>query len=155
MSIKLNDKTHKSMNKTYINNKNIKAKWFFIDAKNKTLGRLSAKIAKTLRGKNSIDYIPYKINNSKVIVINAEHVKVSGQKRYQKVYRKHSGRPGGLKQEYFHHLQQRIPCRIIEKSVKGMLPKNALGRELFSNLKVYSGPSHPHKAQQPTALLVK
>lgn len=143
------------MNKTYINKKNDQSKWFLIDAKNKTLGRISTQIASTLKNKHSIYYSPYQINTSKIIVINAEHIKVSGQKKYQKVYYKHSGRPGGLKKEIFAQLQQRIPTRIIEKAVKGMLPKNALGRRLFTNLKVYRGSNHPHQAQNPITLITK
>jgi len=143
------------MNKTYIQKQNNKSTWFFIDAKNKTLGRLSSQIASTLKNKYSIYYTPYQINKSNIIVINAEHIKISGQKKYQKIYYKHSGRPGGLKKETFIQLQKRIPERIIEKAVKGMLPKNALGRKLFTHLKVYSGPDHPHDAQKPIPLKIK
>jgi len=143
------------MNKTYIQKQNNKSTWFFIDAKDKTLGRLSTQIASTLKNKYSIYYTPYQINKSNIIVINAKHIKISGQKKYQKIYYKHSGRPGGLKKETFIQLQQRIPERIIEKAVKGMLPKNALGRRLFTHLKVYSGPDHPHDAQKPIPLKIK
>jgi len=143
------------MNKTYIQKQNNKSTWFFIDAKDKTLGRLSTQIASTLKNKYSIYYTPYQINKSNIIVINAEHVNISGQKKYQKIYYKHSGRPGGMKKETFTQLQKRIPTRIIEKAVKGMLPKNALGRRLFTHLKVYSGPNHPHGAQKPIPLHIK
>jgi len=143
------------MNKTYIQKENKKSTWFFIDAKDKTLGRLSTQIASTLKNKYSIYYTPYQINKSNIIVINAEHVKISGQKKYQKIYYRHSGRPGSLKKETFTQLQKRIPTRIIEKAVKGMLPKNAMGRRLFTHLKVYSGPQHPHNAQKPIPLQIK
>jgi large subunit ribosomal protein L13 len=89
-----------------------------------------------------------------VIVINAEKIDVTGKKRSQKLYRRHSGRPGGMKTETFEKLQARIPERIIEHAVKGMLPKNSLGRQLFTKLKVYAGPDHPHQAQQPQVLQI-
>lgn len=143
------------MNKTYINKNHHDGQWFFIDAKDKTLGRISTQIASNLKNKYSIYYTPYQINKSYIIVINAEKIKVSGQKKYQKIYRRHSGRPGGLKKESFIQLQKRLPERIIEKAVKGMLPKNALGRRLFTYLKIYSGPDHPHRAQKPTPLPIK
>lgn len=143
------------MNKTYMNISDHNHQWFFIDAQDKTLGRISTQIASNLKNKYNKYYAPHKIYKSYVIVINAEKIKVSGQKKYQKIYRKHSGRPGGLKKETFIALQKRLPERIIEKAVKGMLPKNALGRQLFTALKVYSGPNHPHKAQRPIPLPIK
>jgi len=143
------------MNKTYIQKQNNRSTWFCIDAKDKTLGRLSTQIASTLKNKYSIYYTPHQINQSNIIVVNAEHIRISGQKKYQKIYYKHSGRPGGLKKETFTQLQKRIPARIIEKAVKGMLPKNAMGRRLFTHLKVYSGPHHPHDAQKPIPLQIK
>jgi len=140
------------MNKTYIKKDNLNIQWFCIDANNQTLGRLSSQIASYLKNKNSIYYTPFQVSRSHIIVINAEKVRVSGQKKNQKLYRRHSGRPGGLKIETFKDLQNRIPTRIIEKAVKGMLPKNTLGRKLFKYLKVYDGPNHPHSAQRPTPL---
>nr|AYR06419.1 ribosomal protein L13 [Rhodogorgon sp.] len=142
------------MNKTYIPIKNLEIKWYIIDAKNQTLGRLSTYIATVLRGKNKPTYAPYHLNKSYVIVINAERITITGAKNHQKMYRQHSGRPGGLKVETFRQLKERIPTRIIEKSVKGMLPKGSLGRRLFTHLKVYCGPSHPHNAQAPINLLI-
>lgn len=138
------------MNKTYIakEHKNSQRGWLLIDAKNQTLGRLSTKIASTLKNKHSIYYTPHQISKSYIVIINAACIKVSGQKRQQKIYYRHSGRPGGLKQEKFMQLQKRIPKRIIEKAVKGMLPKNTLGRKMFTCLKIYSGPDHPHKANK-------
>ena len=130
----------------------IEKKWYVIDATDKRLGRLASEIAQILRGKNKPTYTPHMDTGDFAIVINAEKVEVTGKKRSQKLYRRHSGRPGGMKTETFDKLQARIPERIIEKAVKGMLPKNALGRKLFTNLKVYAGPEHPHAAQQPEVL---
>lgn len=140
------------MNKTYIPKKSTEHTWYLIDAKNQTLGRICTKIASTLKGKTNSDYTPHFINKSYIIVINAEHVQVSGQKKSQKIYYRHTGKPGSLKKENFGQLQKRIPHRIIEKAVKGMLPKNILGRTLFTHLKVYTGSFHPHGAQNPTIL---
>ncbi len=130
-------------------------KWYIVDAKDQRLGRLATQIAMILRGKNKPTYTPFMDTGDFVIVINAEKVTVTGRKGEQKLYRRHSGRPGGMKTETFNHLQQRIPERIIEKAVKGMLPKNALGRQLFRNLKVYAGPDHPHEAQRPEAISIQ
>ena len=143
------------MNRTYLQNNNQKEQWFYIDAENQILGRLSTQIASGLKNKRSIYYTPHQLSKSYIIVINADKVKVSGLKKYNKIYKRHSGRPGGLKQERFIDLQKRLPERIIEKAVKGMLPKNALGRKLFTQLKIYSGNTHPHKAQKPLKLLIK
>lgn len=141
------------MFKTYIPPiQEIEKKWYVVDAANKRLGRLSTEIASILRGKNKPTFTPNMDTGDFVVVINAEKVDVTGRKRSQKLYRRHSGRPGGMKVETFEQLQNRIPERIIEKAVKGMLPKNALGRKLFTNLKVYAGPEHPHAAQQPEAV---
>lgn len=136
------------MNKTYIGKKYNQPIWFFVDAKDKTLGRLSTQIARALKSKYSIYYTPHEISRSYIVIINASHIRVSGQKRYKKIYHRHSGRPGGLAQETFAQLQARLPGRIIEKAVKGMLPKNTLGRRMFTSLKIYSESSHPHKAQK-------
>ncbi|MEL4895634.1 50S ribosomal protein L13 [Crocosphaera sp. Alani8] len=130
----------------------IDKKWYVIDATDQRLGRLASEVARILRGKNKPVYTPHMDTGDFVIVINAEKVVVTGRKSTQKLYRRHSGRPGGMKVETFDKLQQRIPERIIEKAVKGMLPKNALGRQLFTKLKVYPGPNHPHQAQQPEEL---
>ncbi|MDJ0537054.1 MAG: 50S ribosomal protein L13, partial [Xenococcaceae cyanobacterium MO_207.B15] len=118
------------------------------------LGRLATEIAMILRGKNKPTYTPHMDTGDFVIVVNAEKVVVTGRKGQQKLYRRHSGRPGGMKTETFDQLQARIPERIIEKAVKGMLPKNALGRKLFTKLKVYKGSEHPHQAQQPEPLTI-
>lgn len=128
--------------------------WYVIDAADQRLGRLAAEIARILRGKNKAIYTPHMDTGDFVIVINAEKVSVTGRKRSQKLYRRHSGRPGGMKIETFDQLQARIPERIIEHAVKGMLPKNSLGRKLFTKLKVYAGPEHPHQAQKPQPLTI-
>lgn len=127
-------------------------KWYVVDAADQRLGRLATEIARVLRGKNKPEYTPHMDTGDFVVVVNAEKVVVTGRKPAQKLYRRHSGRPGGMKVETFEELQERIPERIIEKAVKGMLPKNALGRKLFTKLKVYAGSEHPHDAQQPQAL---
>ena len=126
--------------------------WFLVDAQNKTLGRLATEIANVLRGKNKPSFTPHLDTGDFVIVINAEKVEVSGKKSSQKLYRRHSGRPGGMKVEKFESLQERIPERIIEQAVKGMLPHNSLGRQQFKKLKVYKGEEHPHAAQNPVLL---
>ena len=130
----------------------IKRDWFLIDAKDKTLGRLSSNIATILRGKNKPTFTPHLDSGDFVVVINAEKVEVTGKKSSQKLYRRHSGRPGGMKVEKFESLQKRIPERIIEQAVKGMLPHNSLGRQQFKKLKVYKGSEHPHTAQNPVLL---
>jgi large subunit ribosomal protein L13 len=126
--------------------------WFVVDAADQTLGRLASEVAQVLRGKNKPTFTPHLDTGDFVVVINAEKVRVSGNKATQKLYRRHSGRPGGMKTESFAHLQARLPERVIETAVKGMLPHNSLGRQLFRKLKVYRGPDHPHAAQKPEAL---
>ena len=130
----------------------IEKNWFLVDAKNKKLGRLATEIANVLRGKNKPYFTPHLDTGDFVIVINAEKVEVTGKKSSQKLYRRHSGRPGGMKVEKFESLQERIPERIIELAVKGMLPHNSLGRQQFKKLKVYKGDEHPHAAQNPVLL---
>mmetsp|Transcript_4033 Transcript_4033/g.25348 ORF Transcript_4033/g.25348 Transcript_4033/m.25348 type:complete len:157 (-) Transcript_4033:13-483(-) len=129
--------------------------WVVIDAENLVLGRLASEAAMLLRGKKVPEYHPAMDMGSNVIIVNAEKVKVSGNKEEQKLYRRHSGRPGGMKVEKYRHLQERIPERIVEKAIKGMLPKGRLGRTLFTNLKVYKGAEHPHEAQNPTTVDLK
>ncbi|KAG6480641.1 hypothetical protein ZIOFF_057226 [Zingiber officinale] len=129
--------------------------WYIVDAADKILGRLASTIAIHIRGKNLVTYTPSVDMGAYVIVVNAEKVAVSGKKRSQKLYRRHSGRPGGMKVETFAQLQERIPERIIEHAVRGMLPKGRLGRRLFTHLKVYKGPDHPHEAQLPIPLPIR
>lgn len=141
------------MNKTPLpSTDSLDRQWYLVDAENQTLGRLASEVASVLRGKNKPTYTPHLDTGDFVIVINADKIRVSGNKPTQKLYRRHSGRPGGMKTETFAHLQARIPERIVEKAIKGMLPHNALGRQLFRKLKVYKGAEHPHAAQQPKAL---
>ncbi|MBF2066201.1 MAG: 50S ribosomal protein L13 [Calothrix sp. C42_A2020_038] len=128
--------------------------WYVIDAADQRLGRLASEIAMILRGKNKPVFTPHLDTGDFVIVVNAEKVTVTGKKRTQKLYRRHSGRPGGMKTETFAKLQDRLPERIIEHAVKGMLPKNSLGKSLFTKLKVYAGPTHPHTAQKPKELKI-
>jgi large subunit ribosomal protein L13 len=128
--------------------------WYVVDAADQRLGRLASEIAMILRGKNKPQFTPHLDTGDFVIVVNAEKVAVTGKKRTQKLYRRHSGRPGGMKTETFAKLQERLPERIIEHAVKGMLPKNSLGKSLFTKLKVYTGPTHPHAAQKPKELKI-
>jgi len=123
--------------------------WYLIDADSKTLGRLASEISKILTGKNNPVYHPSQKIQNAVVVINSEKIQVSGKKRYDKFYRRYSGYQGGMTIETFDELQKRIPSRILEKSVKGMLPNGSLGRDLFTKLKVYKGEKHPHIAQKP------
>lgn len=142
--------------KTYLPpQETLEREWYVVDATDKRLGRLATEIAMVLRGKRKAEYTPHIDTGDFVVVINAEKVVVTGKKRTQKLYRRHSGRPGGMKTETFAKLQQRIPERILETAVKGMLPKNSLGRKLFTKLKVYAGPTHPHAAQKPKELIIK
>lgn len=144
------------MNKTYVPSQStLERNWYVVDAAGQRLGRLASEIARVLRGKNKPTYTPHLDTGDFVIVINAEQVAVTGKKRSQKLYRRHSGRPGGMKTETFAQLQSRLPERIIEHAVRGMLPKNSLGRDLFTKLKVYKGPNHPHQAQKPQELKIQ
>ena len=127
----------------------IDRQWYLVDAENQTLGRLASEVASILRGKNKPEFTPHIDTGDFVVIVNAEKIQVSGRKGTQKLYRRHSGRPGGMKVETFNSLQERIPERIVEKAIKGMLPHNALGRQLFRKLKVYKGAEHPHAAQNP------
>ncbi|EAR19106.1 50S ribosomal protein L13 [Synechococcus sp. W2B2] len=141
------------MNKTSVPSiDSIDRQWYLVDAENQTLGRLATEVASVLRGKNKASFTPHLDTGDFVVVVNADKIRVSGNKPQQKLYRRHSGRPGGMKVETFAHLQERLPERIVEKAIKGMLPHNALGRQMFRKLKVYKGAEHPHAAQQPKPL---
>jgi len=143
------------MNKTYNPPvSSLEREWYVVDAADQRLGRLASGIAMILRGKNKPEYTPHMDTGGFVIVINADKVRVTGKKRTQKLYIRHSGRPGGMKTETFADLQVRIPERIVEHAVKGMLPKNSLGRQLFTKLKVYAGADHPHQSQKPQELKI-
>lgn len=126
--------------------------WYLVDASNKTLGRLASEIAKRLRGKHKAVYTPHVDTGDYIVVINADKVKVTGNKSKDKVYYSHSGYPGGIKEITFEKLLAKKPERVIEIAVKGMLPKNPLGRAMYRKLKVYAGALHPHAAQQPLQL---
>ena len=129
-------------------------KWYLIDAEDKTLGRLATKIAHILRGKHKPEYTPHVDTGDYIVVINAEKVTVTGTKAKNKQYEHYTGYPGGLKAISFEKLQKRFPARIIEKAVKGMLPKNPLGYAMLTKLKVYAGSSHPHSAQNPEPTII-
>ncbi|PAU79960.1 50S ribosomal protein L13 [Halovibrio salipaludis] len=126
--------------------------WFVVDAADKTLGRLSTEIARRLRGKHKPEFTPHVDTGDYIVVINAEKVRVTGRKSTQKHYYRHTGFPGGLRSMNFEEMIQRHPERVIEYSVKGMLPRGPLGRAMFRKLKVYAGDEHPHAAQQPQQL---
>jgi len=130
----------------------VERKWYVVDAQGKTLGRLATQIATILRGKHKPIYTPHVDCGDFVIVINAEKVVVTGQKLDQKKYYRHSGYPGGLREVTLRDQLKKFPERVIEAAVKGMLPKNKLGRKMYKKLKVYAGPNHPHAAQQPEPL---
>nr|YP_009296717.1 ribosomal protein L13 [Apophlaea sinclairii]AOM65857.1 ribosomal protein L13 [Apophlaea sinclairii] len=126
--------------------------WYLINADNKNLGRLATRIAKILIGKNKTTYLPYLNNNNYIVVINAGKIYVSGKKTYKKFYYSYSKKPGKLKAKSFIILQRFIPNKIIKLAVKGMLPKNLLGKKLLTNLRIYNTSEHPHSGQQPTLI---
>ncbi|MEH6635589.1 MAG: 50S ribosomal protein L13 [Halioglobus sp.] len=126
--------------------------WFVVDAADKTLGRLASEIALRLRGKHKAEFTPHVDTGDYIVVVNAEKVRVSGAKTTDKIYHRHTGYPGGLKSITFDKLIEKAPERVIQGAVKGMLPRNPLGRAMFKKLKVYAGSEHPHAAQQPQAL---
>lgn len=135
------------MSTNVLSSKDIKREWHLIDAKGKILGRLAGDIAKYLMGKHKPNFVPYLDNGDFVVVTNASRVKVTGNKSEQKLYTRHSGYPGGLKQEKFSSLVVRRPVAIIEHAVRGMLPKNKLGQEMFKKLKVFANEKHPYEKQ--------
>lgn len=123
--------------------------WYVVDAQGQTLGRLATRVASILRGKHKTNFTPHVDCGDYVIVVNASKVHLTGNKPYQKVYYRHSQYPGGLKMTSFRDQMRKFPERVIESAVRGMLPKNRLGRQMFKKLKVYAGAAHPHEAQQP------
>jgi large subunit ribosomal protein L13 len=133
----------------------VERKWYVIDAEGRTLGRLATEIAKILRGKNKPQYTPHVDVGDFVVVINAERVVVTGKKSEQKVYRRHSGYPGGMKETSYERMMERKPTEILRKAVYGMMPKTRLARQQFRKLKIYAGPEHPHAAQNPQRLEVR
>lgn len=141
--------------KTYfVNNETAENNWYVVDASDKVLGRLATQIAMRLRGKHKPEYTPHADAGDYIVVVNAEKIQVTGKKEDEKIYRRHSGYPGGLKEMTFADLQKKHPERIIEIAVKGMLPKNPLGRAMLKKLKVYAGAEHPHTAQQPVEIIL-
>jgi large subunit ribosomal protein L13 len=136
--------------KTYYAKPNeVEREWLLIDAENQVLGRVAAKAAQILRGKHKPQYTPHVDTGDFVVIINAEKIRVTGNKQTAKEYFRHTGHPGGLKSETFAEAIEKHPERVIEHAVKGMLPKNTLGRAMGKKLKVYAGPEHPHAAQKP------
>lgn len=140
------------MSTKFVKAADVERKWYLVDAEGKTLGRLSTEIATILMGKNKPTYTPSMDTGDFVVVINAEKVELTGNKWRDKFYRYHTGHPGGLKEIRYSELVQRKPEKLIELAVKGMLPKNKLGRAQIKKLKVYAGAEHPHEAQQPETL---
>ncbi|MBE1299836.1 MAG: 50S ribosomal protein L13 [Alteromonadaceae bacterium] len=130
----------------------VKREWFVVDATDKTLGRLATEVASRLRGKHKPEYTPHVDTGDYIVVVNVEKLTVTGNKAANKMYYRHTGYPGGLKETNFEKLQAHKPEMILEKAVKGMLPKGPLGRAMFRKLKVYAGAEHKHAAQQPTVL---
>ncbi len=144
------------MNKTYSPKiADVDRQWHVVDAEGQRLGRLAARIASILRGKHKAMYTPHMDTGDFVIVVNADKVVLTGRKEDQKTYYRHSGRPGSLRQETARELRSRRPIKLVENAVRGMLPKNRLGRRLYGKLKVYAGPDHPHQSQKPSALEVQ
>ena len=132
--------------------KNIPRKWYVLDANGQTLGRLATKAADLLSGKLNPQYVPYIDMGDHVVVINADKVRLTGLKSQQKLYRRYTGFPGGLREESFVRLLERKPEQILEQAIKGMLPKSKMGRQMATKLKVYRGDKHPHQAQVPVPL---
>ncbi len=130
----------------------IQRDWYVIDAQGQTLGRLATRVATLLRGKHKPIYTPHVDCGDYVVIVNAEKIHVTGQKMTQKKYYRHSGYPGGIKEVTLRDQLRKFPDRVIEAAVRGMLPRNRLGRRMFKKLKVYSGPNHPHEAQKPQSM---
>lgn len=140
------------MNTYMPNPEKVEKKWYLVDAEGQTLGRLSAEIAKVLRGKNKPEFTPFVDVGDYVVVVNAEKIKVTGKKLDQKIYYRHSGYVGSLKETTLKEMLEKKPEQVIEHAVKGMLPKGPLGRSMLKKLFVYAGPDQPHAAQKPEAL---
>jgi len=141
-----------SMKTYFATSENTTHQWYVVDASEKILGRLATQIAKYLRGKHKPEYTPHTDTGDYVIVINADKIKVTGNKEQDKLYYRHTGYPGGIKSISLGQMRKKDPTNIIASAVKGMLPKNPLGRAMFRKLKVYSGASHPHSAQGPVEI---
>jgi large subunit ribosomal protein L13 len=133
----------------------VERKWYVVDAEGKHLGRLATEIVRVLRGKNKPQYTPHVDVGDFVVVVNTDSVAVTGRKAEQKVYRRHSGYPGGMKETSYEQMLARKPTEVLRKAVYGMMPKTRLARKQFKKLKIYAGPEHPHAAQDPQTLEVK
>ena len=141
--------------KTYVAiEKDVPKKWYVVDAKDKVLGRLATQIATVLKGKHKPIYSPHMDTGDFVIVVNAAKVQITGEKATQKRYFRHSGYPGGLREQSFEQMRAKFPERVVEQAVRGMLPRNRLGRQMLRKLKVYGGPQHPHSAQSPKPMAI-
>ena len=130
----------------------VRPSWYLVNAEGQTLGRLASQIASRLRGKHKPEYTPHVDTGDYIVVVNAEKIHVTGRKLKDKIYYKHTGYIGNLKKESLEHLMQRAPEKALERAVKGMLPRNPLGRQMFKKLRVFSGTEHSHQAQQPALL---
>ncbi len=133
-------------------NETVKRNWFVVDAEDKVLGRLAAEIAHRLRGKHKPEYTPHVDTGDYIVVVNAGKVAVTGNKANDKIYYRHTGHPGGIKSVSFKEMLEKHPTRVIENAVRGMLPRNKLGRAMLAKLKIYAGAEHAHQAQQPEKL---
>lgn len=134
--------------------KSVDSRWHVIDAGDQVLGRVATRAAKLLQGKHKAVYTPFIDTGDHVVVVNAARVKLTGRKEDQKLYRRHSGYEGGLREERARVVRQRQPTRMVEEAIRGMLPKTKMGNTMYRKLKVYAGPDHPHVAQQPTKIEV-
>ena len=130
----------------------VERKWYVVDAEGKTLGRMASEVAAILRGKNKPTFTPHVDCGDYVIVINAEKVVVTGKKRQEKIYKRHTGYPGGLRELTFEQLMEKHPEEVVKHAIKGMMPTGKLGRQMYKKLKVYAGPEHKHEAQKPEVL---
>ena len=142
------------MNTPFPSKNEIERTWYVLDAQDAVLGRLASKAAMVLMGKNKPIYTPFLDTGDHIIVINADKVRLTGAKEDQKIYRTHSGYPGGLKEVKAKRMRETRPQRMIELAIQGMLPKTKLGKQMYRKLNVYAGPKHPHQAQQPVELTV-
>lgn len=134
------------------NSQNVERKWYIVDAEGQTVGRLAAEVAKVLRGKHKPTFTPHVDTGDFVIVVNAEKVSFTGKKLIHKTYFRHSGYPGGTSFTSAGHMLERQPVKVLESAIRGMLPKNRLGEQMYRKLSVYAGPQHPHAAQKPETL---
>jgi large subunit ribosomal protein L13 len=143
------------MKTAFVRKEDVERQWYVIDAQGQVLGRLAAEVARRLRGKHKPSYTPHIDTGDYVVVVNADKIRLTSNKLEQKMYYHHTGYPGGIKTMNAKTLLQRKPERVLEHAVKGMLPKNRLGRQMYKKLKVYAGPDHPHDAQQPIPLALE